>query len=376
MRLTNILLTAFFLLTMSMSAAPKTKIILLAGSDSHGPGDHEFRAGCHLFKKKLDEVMGDKLDVIVIEDDWPLNPAVFEGASAVVIYSDGLGRHPLVKGDKRLEFIDELTEKGVGIAFMHFACDVPPGKQGDLFKKWIGGHYETRFSTNPHWVCNSILNKEHPVCQGVGNFSLEDEWYFNIRFDEANKHKFVLKGKPDDEARSGKSTHPRGPYKHIVANSGREEVLFWTLERKDGGRGFGFTGGHNHENWQNDDLRKLILNGILWIAKVDLPKNGVETSKVTDEELHYKTKNWLKEQRSSIKAPKENLPKVLYRSKLVNKLNSVDIEVDIKGKKKLLLIVDGTGDISYDHANWINPVLVGPTGEKSLLDLKWKKATT
>lgn len=376
MRLTNILLTAFFLLTLGMSAAPKTKIILLAGSDSHGPGDHEFRAGCHLFKKKLDEVMGDKLDVIVIEDDWPLNPAVFEGASAVVIYSDGLGSHPLVKGDKRLEFIDELTEKGVGIAFMHFACDVPPGKQGDLFKKWIGGHYETRFSTNPHWVCNSILNKEHPVCQGVGNFSLEDEWYFNIRFDEANKHKFVLKGKPDDEARSGKSTHPRGPYKHIVANSGREEVLFWTLERKDGGRGFGFTGGHNHENWQNDDLRKLILNGILWIAKVDLPKNGVVTSKVTDEELHYKTKNWLKEQRSAIKVPKENLPKVLYRSAMINKLNSVDIEVDIKGKKKIMLIVDGTGDISYDHANWINPVLVGPNGEKSLLDLKWKKATT
>lgn len=361
-------------------AASKTKIVLIAGADSHGPGDHEFRAGCNLFKKKLEEKMGDKLNVVVVEHDWPENTDILKDAAAVVIYSDGLGRHPLVKGKNRLEFLDDLASKGVGIAFMHFACDVPPGKQGDLFKKWVGGHYETRFSTNPHWVCDSILNKEHPVCNGVGKFSLMDEWYFNIRFDEANKHKFVLKGKPDDKARSGKSTHPRGPYKHIVANSGREEVLMWTLEREDGGRGFGFTGGHNHENWQNDELRKLVLNAILWIAKVDLPENGIETSKVSDEELHYKTKKWLKEQKSGKSPQKKPLlkgkTKALYQSPLIKNYDSVDIAVNIKGLKQLVLMVDGAGDISHDHANWINPQLSGPKGTISLLDLKWQEAVT
>ncbi|MCM8525972.1 MAG: NPCBM/NEW2 domain-containing protein [Lentisphaeraceae bacterium] len=378
MKILKFVLTAIFILCGFSTANAKTKIVLIAGADSHGPGDHEFRAGCNLFKKKLDEKMGDKLDVVVVEHDWPKNEDVFKNAAAVVFYSDGLGRHPLVKGKNRLEFIDELSSKGVGIAFMHFACDVPPGKQGDLFKKWVGGHYETRYSTNPHWVCDSILNKEHPVCNGVGKFSLEDEWYFNIRFTEDNKHKFVLKGIPDDKARSGKSSHPRGPYKHIVANSGREETLLWTLERPDGGRGFGFTGGHNHENWQNDELRKLILNAILWIAKIDLPENGIETSKVTDEELHYKTKNWLKEQKSGVnkKAKSTQQAKVIYRSPVLKKYESVDINVDIKGLKKLVLTVDGTGDISHDHANWINPQISGPKGTLSLLDLKWEKATT
>ena len=30
----------------------------------------------------------------------------------------------------------------------------------------------------------------------------------------------------------------------------------WTIERPDGGRGFGLTGGHTHANWANDDFRR------------------------------------------------------------------------------------------------------------------------
>ena len=54
--------------------------------------------------------------------------------------------------------------------------------------------------------------------------------------------------------------------------------------RPDGGRGFGFTGAHFHNNWANDDFRKLVLNAILWVAKADVPKGGVK-SQVTEEML-------------------------------------------------------------------------------------------
>ena len=53
---------------------------------------------------------------------------------------------------------------------------------------------------------------------------------------------------------------------------------------KNGGRGFGFTGGHKHQNWGNDNYRKAVLNGLLWIAKAKVPKNGVPST-VTAEEL-------------------------------------------------------------------------------------------
>ena len=42
-----------------------------------------------------------------------------------------------------------------------------------------------------------------------------------------------------------------------------------------GGRGFGFTGGHNHWNWGDDNLRKVVLNAIVWIAHGEVPTMGV-----------------------------------------------------------------------------------------------------
>jgi hypothetical protein len=60
--------------------------------------------------------------------------------------------------------------------------------------------------------------------------------------------------------------------------------MMWTFDRPDGGRSFGFTGGHKHVNWSNDNWRKVVLNAMLWIAKADVPANGVE-SKVLPEDL-------------------------------------------------------------------------------------------
>jgi hypothetical protein len=60
--------------------------------------------------------------------------------------------------------------------------------------------------------------------------------------------------------------------------------MLWTVERSDTGRGFGFTGGHFHDNWGNESFRKLILNACLWIAKVEVPAQGVQ-SVVSQEQL-------------------------------------------------------------------------------------------
>ena len=38
-------------------------------------------------------------------------------------------------------------------------------------------------------------------------------------------------------------------------------------------------------NWGNDDFRTTVLNAILWVAKAEVPKNGVQ-SKVTKEDLY------------------------------------------------------------------------------------------
>ena len=60
--------------------------------------------------------------------------------------------------------------------------------------------------------------------------------------------------------------------------------MMWAYERPNGGRSFGFTGGHTHTNWGDPNQRKIMLNGLLWLAKIDVPAKGVE-DKITEADL-------------------------------------------------------------------------------------------
>ena len=60
--------------------------------------------------------------------------------------------------------------------------------------------------------------------------------------------------------------------------------MMWVCEPPDGGRGMGFTGGHTHAYWGNPGQRKVVLNALLWLAKAEVPANGVEST-VSEEDL-------------------------------------------------------------------------------------------
>ena len=276
-------LIATLLLEAFTSFAADKKIILIAGKPSHPPGMHEFRAGSLLLQQCLAGVKG--VSVTVYSNGWPNVENAFEGANAVVIYADGGGGHPAVQKDHK-EILGSLAKKGVGIGFMHYGVEVLATNGGPEFLQWIGGHYEHLYSCNPMWSPKYETFPKHPVANGVKPFSNRDEWYFNMRWNEDQKKSItpVLVAKPSDEVRKGPYVYPRGPYEHIVAASGRDETMMWTFERKGGGRGFGFTGGHTHANWGDEGQRKVVLNALLWIAKVRVPKNGVEST-VTPEQL-------------------------------------------------------------------------------------------
>ena len=88
-----------------------------------------------------------------------------------------------------------------------------------------------------------------------------------------------------------KTTLERGDGPHSGNSAVREAIakgevqhVAWATERADGGRGFGFTGGHNHRNWGDDNFRRLVLNAIVWTAHAEVPEGGVQST-VTKEEL-------------------------------------------------------------------------------------------
>ena len=273
---------ALWLGAVAFSTAADKKIVLIAGKPSHPSGMHEFRAGALLLQKCLTGVPG--LNVTVYSNGWPEASSALEGADAVVIYADGGGGNPAIQRDHK-KILGDLAAKGVGLGFMHYGVEILATNGGPEFLEWIGGFYEHQVSVNPMWSPQYEKFPNHPIARGVKPFSNKDEWYFNIHFRDDKKGLTpILTATPSDEVRKGPYVYPRGPYPHIVAASGREETLMWAYDRPDGGRGFGFTGGHTHANWGNDSQRKAVLNALLWIAKADVPANGV-ASAVTEDDL-------------------------------------------------------------------------------------------
>jgi hypothetical protein len=267
------------------------RLVLIAGQPSHGPGAHEHRAGALLLQRCLAGVAD--LEVEVHGGGWVADDEALERADAVAIYADGGAGHPILVGD-RLATLARLMDRGVGFALMHWAVELPLDRGAGEADRWIGGHYEDLVSCNPMWDARFEQLPDHPIARGVTPFETHDEWYFNIRSDgapldnEPSVHAGarvtpILVATPSDAIRNGPYVWPHGPYPAVVAASGRRETLMWAVERADGGRGFGLTGGHYHANWGNDAFRTTVLNALVWLTGADVPHGGIPSTVSADD---------------------------------------------------------------------------------------------
>ncbi len=260
----------------------RKKLVLVAGRASHGPGEHEFRAGSLLAEKCLDAA-GLPLLTAVYPGGWPDDPTAFDNADAVFFFADGGGGHPVLQSN-RLAQIDALAKRGVGVACLHYAVEVPKEKGGPDFLNWIGGYFETHWSVNPQWKLQKTeLAQGHPITRGVKPFETQDEWYYHMRFREPRTGvTAILTAVPPDATRE-KPDHAHGGNPTVRAEKGNREALAWAYERPDGGRGFGCTGAHFHANWANEDFRRLLLNALVWTSGLDVPTEGVQSAVTPDE---------------------------------------------------------------------------------------------
>jgi len=246
------------------------RILIVAGKTSHGPGDHEFFAGSAVLMNLLKQTPG--VFPIMARDGWPKNEKLLETADALVFYMDGRAGHPVVK-ENRMDLIQKQLDRGAGWVNLHYAVDYLP-EHGQRVLGWMGGYYDARISTNPHWDAVIRSLPKHPIANGVKPFTINDEWYFNMHWagdvtdvKDARGVTPILQAVPPDSSRR---TEDAKKY------PGRLETMAWAFERPSGSRGFGFTGGHKHANWGDENFRRVVVNAILWSAKVDVPESGAK----------------------------------------------------------------------------------------------------
>lgn len=264
--------------------AAKTKsIVLIAGNASHGYGSHEHYAGSRLLADVLRSASS-SVKCQVTRNGWPEDDSMLDQADAIVMYADGGAKHPALAHMDRLQ---KQIERGVGFVCLHYAVDVPAGDAGNKFKDFLGGYFEVDWSVNPHWIADFKTLPAHSITRGVKPFSANDEWYFHMRFQDGMKGVTpILSAVPPASTMSRPDGHHSGnPTVRKEVAAGLPQHTAWAYDRPDGGRSFGFTGGHFHWNWGNPELQRLVCNAILWTAKADVPSDGIKCGPLGIERL-------------------------------------------------------------------------------------------
>ena len=271
--LTRLIVSALALAGWLLQAAEPARVLIVVGPSNHPPGTHEVAAGGRLLKycaESMANVPGVKADVVY---EWP-DKALRAAASTVVFIGDAFPPNRFPEAKRNLAELDEMMKRGCGIVCVHYATglwgqDVAADGAHSLLG-WMGGYFANH--TCPHhpgiarvYPAATITPAaaQHPIARGWKEFTLQDEPYINSYF-----------GKDGNRLASNVTALATAM---LPPEAPRREIVAWCVERGDGGRGFGIVMPHFFRNWANEDLRRFILNGIVWTAKLEVPAEGVQT---------------------------------------------------------------------------------------------------
>jgi type 1 glutamine amidotransferase len=229
----------------------KTKILLLATPPDHPYGTHMYREGCEILAQCLRQNSG--VEAVVCEG-WPTDPKMLEGVRAIALYS---GPGDFVLRGAHLQKFEELISQGVGFSAVHWSTGAMPDC-AEQYKSCLGGYFSPKFGLNTTTTTLEQLAHDHPICRGWKNFELRDEIYLNPELLPYTQ--VIAKVRVPDRGGSVPKDH----------------TVVWVCERPDsqGGRSLGCSLGHFHSLFAIEGLRRLLVNGILWTARVEIPRGG------------------------------------------------------------------------------------------------------
>ncbi|MDG2221485.1 MAG: ThuA domain-containing protein [Rubripirellula sp.] len=276
--LTRSYVTFALLLLMSSSLVhgdDKKHILMIAGKPSHGYGSHEHFAGLKVLEQAINEA-ADNVEITTVKG-WPSDESLVERADSIVIYCDGGERHLAIP---HLDTLRNKLAEGCGLVCIHYAVEMVPGPPGDAWVEMLGGHFEIHRSVNPHWDADFKSMPTHPITHGVKPFVTNDEWYFYMRFkDSDNVIPILAAVAPESTMGRKDGPHSGNPAVRKSVAAGEPQTVAWAYERPDGGRSFGFTGGHHHWNWGNEDQLRVVTNAIRWTAGDEVSPEGSKLTK-------------------------------------------------------------------------------------------------
>ena len=180
------------------------------------------------------------------KDAGLLKPGLEKEYDVVVTYD----MSPDISADQRKAFV-ELLDTGIGYMPMHHALG---GHKGwDDYRKITGGKYVFKpFEVDGKKIPVSgyhhdqdmkvtVADKDHPITKGVADFQIHDETYSQCYVDPSVKVLLT-------------TDHPKcTPQVGWVTKYGKSPVFYYML-------------GHDSKAWACPEYRKILVNGIQWLA--------------------------------------------------------------------------------------------------------------
>ncbi len=207
--------------------------------------------------------------------EWPSDTGLREKADSVVFIGDTFPASRFPEPERVMKELSQMMDRGCGIVCVHYATglmghDVEEDGEHPLLH-WLGGYFANRTCPHHESIAKIYPNAtitpaapDHPISRGWKEFTLHDEPYINNYFGK-DENRLA----PNVTALATSMLPPGDPKREVVA---------WCVEREDSGRGFGIVMPHFYKNWTLEELRRFILNGIVWSAGQDVPEGGVITT--------------------------------------------------------------------------------------------------
>ena len=236
------------------AAEPKQVLLLGQKPDGHPASTHEYMPGQRLLATLLARVDGVHVTTVQADGPWKDGPEQLAKADGAVLFLSQ-GAKWVSDEPRRLDAFAKLAQRGGGLTTLHWAMGTKSAEPVDNYLKLLGGCHggpDRKYKVVTKADVR-IATADHPVTRGLAAFTVpREEFYYRLKFVQPQEQIIPL----------------------LQVNlDGNDETVCWAWQRPDGGRSFGFSGLHFHDNWKLTEYRRLMVQAVLWSVKVDVPRS-------------------------------------------------------------------------------------------------------